>query len=120
MSVHFAGKVVLVTGASRGIGRAVALASARSRSRSVAVSAGQITETAMPLPDSSCRRLSEIAETPCITTAYEPNADETEMPPPFRHMTPLSSADVARAVVGGVAWRTCSCSAKPCRRGSAI
>jgi short-subunit dehydrogenase len=29
-------------------------------------------------------------------------ADETEMPPPFRHMTPLSSEDVARAVVAAV------------------
>jgi short-subunit dehydrogenase len=29
-------------------------------------------------------------------------ADETEMPPPFRHMTPLSSEDVARAVLAAV------------------
>lgn len=28
--------------------------------------------------------------------------DEAEMPPPFRHMTPLSSEDVARAVVSAV------------------
>ena len=29
-------------------------------------------------------------------------ADEAEMPPPFRHMTPLSSEDVARAVLAAV------------------
>jgi short-subunit dehydrogenase len=29
-------------------------------------------------------------------------ADEAEMPPPFRHMTPLSSEDVGRAVVAAV------------------
>ena len=29
-------------------------------------------------------------------------AEEAEMPPPFRHMTPLSSTDVARAVVAAV------------------
>ncbi|ORW95557.1 hypothetical protein AWB92_10220 [Mycobacterium sp. IEC1808] len=29
-------------------------------------------------------------------------ADEAEMPPPFRHMTPLASEDVARAVVSAV------------------
>ncbi len=29
-------------------------------------------------------------------------AEETEMPPPFRHMTPLSADDVARAVVTAV------------------
>jgi NADP-dependent 3-hydroxy acid dehydrogenase YdfG len=33
------------------------------------------------------------------------DADETEMPPPFRHMTPLSPADVARAVVDAVRHR---------------
>ncbi|MCQ6248847.1 SDR family NAD(P)-dependent oxidoreductase [Streptomyces malaysiensis] len=32
-------------------------------------------------------------------------AEEAEMPPPFRHMTPLSSADVARAVVVAVRRR---------------
>ncbi len=30
------------------------------------------------------------------------DVDETDMPPPFRHMTPLSSEDVARAVVAAV------------------
>jgi NADP-dependent 3-hydroxy acid dehydrogenase YdfG len=30
------------------------------------------------------------------------DADEAEMPPPFRHMTPLASEDVARAVVSAV------------------
>jgi short-subunit dehydrogenase len=29
-------------------------------------------------------------------------ADEAQMPPPFRHMTPLSSEDVGRAVVAAV------------------
>jgi NAD(P)-dependent dehydrogenase (short-subunit alcohol dehydrogenase family) len=30
------------------------------------------------------------------------DADEAEMPPPFRHMTPLSSEDVGRSVVAAV------------------
>ena len=32
-------------------------------------------------------------------------ADESELPPPFRHMTPLSAEEVARAVVGAVRRR---------------
>jgi hypothetical protein len=33
------------------------------------------------------------------------DVEEAEMPPPFRHMTPLSSDDVARAVVAAVKHR---------------
>ncbi|GHJ42265.1 SDR family oxidoreductase [Streptomyces sp. TS71-3] len=40
---------------------------------------------------------------PAITaTDLLREADETEMPPPFRHMTPLTSQGVARAVVAAV------------------
>jgi NAD(P)-dependent dehydrogenase (short-subunit alcohol dehydrogenase family) len=40
---------------------------------------------------------------PALTaTALLQEVDEAEMPPPFRHMTPLASEDVARAVVTAV------------------